>query len=168
MRTLPEDTMPALEAELVDGDAWRLAEEHPSKLALLVFYCGADCPICRKWLGALERLLPRFVEHGVSVIALSCDKRPDAERAKRVWKLANLRVGFGIEPEDARKAGLYISEANGISHTEPGILAVKPEEGTLYAAWVQSSPHGRPRFADVLSAVENMLARGLPRPAGGA
>ena len=168
MRTLPEDTMPALEAELVDGSAWRLAEEHPSKLALLVFYCGAHCPICRKWLGALERLVPRFVEHGVSVIALSCDKREGAERACRAWKLSNLRVGFGIEPDDARKAGLYLSEAGGTFHCEPGVLAVKPEDGTLYAAWVQSGPHGRPRFADILSAVENMLARGLPKPAGGA
>src|SRR3970282_2866707 len=106
MKTLPEDTMPALEAELVDGGAWRLAEEHPARLALLVFYCGVHCPICRKWLVALERLLPRFVEHGVSVIALSCDKQEGAERAKRAWKLAELRIGFGIEPDDARKAGL--------------------------------------------------------------
>jgi peroxiredoxin len=168
MRTLPEDTMPAIEAELVDGGTWRLAEEHPSKLALLVFYCGVDCPICRKWITALERLLPRFVEHGVSVIALSCDRREGAERAKRAWKLAGLRVGFGIASDDARKAGLYLSEKDGVFHTEPGILAVKPGDGTLYAAWVQSGPHGRPRFADVLSAVESMLAHGLPRPPGGA
>ena len=75
MRTVPEDTMPGFEAGLVGGRAWRLAEEHPSKLALLAFYRGVHCPICRRWLGELERLVPRFTEHGVSVIALSCDTR---------------------------------------------------------------------------------------------
>jgi hypothetical protein len=45
---------------------------------------------------------------------------------------------------------------------------VKPEDGTLYAAWVQSSAHARPHFAEVLSAVESMLAKDLPRPPGGA
>ena len=168
MRTVPEDTMPAIEAHLVGGGEWRLAEEHPAKLALLVFYCGRHCPICRRWLGRLERLVPRFTEHGVSVIALSCDAREDAERAKREWKLQELRVGYGVEPEDARKAGLYLTEVKGRLLTEPGIIAVKPEDGTLYAAWAQSQPHARPDFADVLSAVEGLLARGLPPPRGAA
>src|SRR5437016_5404484 len=91
MRTVPDDTMPAFEAGLVGGRSWRLAEEHPSKLALLVFYHGLHCPICRKWLGTLERAVPRFTGHGVSVIALSCDTRERAERAKSEWKLAQLR-----------------------------------------------------------------------------
>ncbi len=169
MRTVPEDTMPGFEAGLVGGRAWRLAEEHPAKLALLAFYRGVHCPICRRWLGELERLVPRFTEHGVSVIALSCDTRERAERAKREWRLDELRIGYGVNPDDARKAGLYLTE--GADHhlsTEPAILAVKPEDGTLYAAWVQSSPHARPQFAKVLSAVENMLAKDLPRPPGGA
>jgi len=71
-------------------------------------------------------------------------------------------------PEDARKAGVYLSEKEEHLFTEPAILAVKPEDGTLYAAWVQSSAHARPHFAEVLSAVESMLAKDLPRPQGGA
>ncbi|TMH85637.1 MAG: redoxin domain-containing protein [Betaproteobacteria bacterium] len=169
MRTVPEDTMPGFEAGLVGGRAWRLAEEHPSKLALLAFYRGVHCPICRHWLGELERLVPRFTEHGVSVIALSCDTRERAERAKREWRLEQLRIGYGVNPDDARKAGLYLTEeADHHLYTEPAILAVKPEDGTLYASWVQSSPHARPHFAEVLSAVESMLATDLPRPPGGA
>src|SRR5438046_699535 len=88
MRTVPDDTMPAFEAGLVGGRSWRLAEEHPSKLALLVFYHGLHCPICRKWLGTLERAVPRFNQHGVSVIALSCDTSERAERAKSEWNAA--------------------------------------------------------------------------------
>lgn len=160
--------MPAIEARLAGGGEWRLAEEHPAKLALLVFYCGRHCPICRRWLGQLERLAPRFGEHGVGVIALSCDGREDAERAKRDWKLEALRVGYGVDPEDARKAGLFLTEDKGRLRCEPGIFAVKPEDGTLYAAWTQTQPHARPHFADVLSAIEGMLAHGLPPPRGAA
>jgi peroxiredoxin len=166
MRTLPDDTMPAIEAHLAGGGEWRLAEEHPAKLALLVFYCGRHCPICRRWLGKLERLALRFGELGVGVIALSCDEREDAERAKREWKLEALRVGYGMDPEDARKAGIYLTEENGRLRCEPAILAVKPEDGALYASWVQTQPHARPHFSEVLSAVESMLARGLPPPRG--
>ncbi|HXZ53780.1 MAG TPA: redoxin domain-containing protein, partial [Burkholderiales bacterium] len=92
MRTLPDDTMPAIDAQLAGGGGWHIADEQPQMLALLVFYRGLQCPICRKWLRDLERLLPEFERRGVSVIALSTDTRARAERAKRDWGLAGLRV----------------------------------------------------------------------------
>ena len=55
-----------------------------------------------------------------------------------------------------------------VLRVEPAILVVKPEEGTLYAAWVQSQQHARPHFSEVLAAVESMLAHGVPRPRGAA
>jgi len=63
------------------GGRWALAREKAEKLALLVFYRGVFCPVCRTWLADLERLLPEFEKRGVSVIALSCDKKDAAERA---------------------------------------------------------------------------------------
>ena len=172
MRTNPDDTMPALEAELAGGGTWRLADEHPAKLSLLVFYRGLHCPICRVWLGELDRLVPEFTARGVSAIALSCDARERGERAKDQWGLENLRVGYGIEPEDARKAGLYTSEGRGKDEpqlfTEPAVLLVKPGDGTLYAAWVQSQPRARPHFEEVLAAADKLIERGLPAPRGSA
>ncbi len=172
MRTNPDDTMPAIEAELAGGGTWRLADEHPAKLSLLVFYRGLHCPICRVWLGELDRLVPEFTARGVSAIALSCDSRERGERAKEQWELERLRVGYGVEPEDARKAGLYISEGRGKDEpqlfTEPAVLLVKPGDGTLYAAWVQSQPRARPRFEDILDTADTLIARGLPAPRGSA
>jgi len=176
MRTLPDDTMPAIDAELAGGGNWHIAQEQPENLSLLVFYCGLQCPICRKWLGELERLLPQFERLGVSAIALSTDTRERAERTKREWDLTNLRIGYGVEPEDARKAGVYLSEGGGTTpsgfeemtlYTEPAVLAVKPD-GTLYMAWTQSGPHARPHMGEVLSAIEGALAHGLPPPRGSA
>lgn len=177
MRVIPNDTMPAIDARLVGGGRWALAREKPERLALLAFYRGIFCPVCRVWVGELDRLVPEFERHGVSVIALTCDRKDAAERAVAAWGLANLRVGYALDPEDARKAGLYISEGRAVSSgsserepmlfTEPAILLVRPE-GELYAAWIQSTPYARPHLADVLAAVEKFVAQNLPDPRGSA
>jgi peroxiredoxin len=177
MKVIPGDTMPAIDARLVGGGRWALAREKPEKLALLAFYRGIFCPICRNWLADLDRLAPEFEKRGVSVIALSCDRREGAERAVAEWNLRQLRVGYALDPEDARKAGLYISEGRGINpdtgqkepmlFTEPALLLVRPE-GELYAAWIQSTPYARPHLAEILAAVDNFVAKNLPEPRGSA
>jgi len=57
MRTVPK-TRCRVRGRLVGGRAWRLRKS-TVELALLAFYraCTADR---RRWLGELERLVPRF------------------------------------------------------------------------------------------------------------
>jgi len=177
MRVIPGDTMPAIDARLAGGGRWALAREKPERLALLAFYRGAFCPICRVWVADLDRLVPEFEKRGVSVIALSCDRRDGAAKAVKDWGLRNLRVGYKLEVEDARRAGLYVSEGRGLNPSsglkepmlfaEPALLLVKPE-GELYAAWVQSTPYARVHLAEVLTAVDNFVSKGLPEPRGSA
>jgi len=178
MRVIPGDTLPAIDAQLAGGGgSWALSREKPEKLALLAFYRGAFCPICRVWLGDLDRLVPEFEKRGVSVIALSCDAKEPAEKSVADWGLKNLRVGYELEVEAARKAGLYISEGRGLNpgsglkepmlFAEPALLLVKPG-GELYAAWIQSVPYARVHIAEILTAVDNFLARNLAKPRGSA
>ena len=177
MRVIPGDTMPAIEARLPGGDRWALANEKPEKLALLAFYRGVFCPICRVWLGDLDRLVPEFEKRGVSVIALSCDKEDGAATALKDWGLKQLRVGYALDVEDARRAGLYVSEGRGVNpatgqtepmlFAEPALLLVRPE-GELYAAWIQSTPYARVHIAEVLTAVDNFVSKNLPEPRGSA
>jgi len=169
--------MPALDARIAGGGRWALAGEKPGRLAMLAFYRGSFCPICRTWLNDLDKLVPEFEKRGVSVIALSCDAKEAAEKSVADWGLKKLRVGFGMNAEDARKAGLYISEGRGINpgsgeketrlFAEPAILLVRPG-GELYAAWIQSVPYARVHVAEVLAAVDNFIARDLPAPRGSA
>ena len=181
MRVIPGDTMPAIDARLVGGGTaggkWALAREKPEKLSLLAFYRGIFCPICRVWLSDLDRLVPEFEKRGVSVIALSCDKKEGAEKAAAEWGLKNVRIGYKLDVEDARRAGLYISEGRGLNpgtglkepmlFAEPALLLVKPE-GELYAAWIQSTPFARVHIAEILTAVDNFVAKNLPEPRGSA
>lgn len=177
MRVIPGDTMPAIDARLVGGEGWALASEKPEKLALLAFYRGVFCPICRTWLSDLDRLVPEFEKRGASVIALSCDTQEGAEKAVQDWGLKRLRVGYKLDVEDARRAGLYISEGRGVNpatgqkepmlFAEPALLLVRPE-GELYAAWIQSTPYARVHIGEILTAVDNFTAKNLPEPRGSA
>ena len=182
MRVIPGDTMPGIDARLVrrdpDGSGrWALAQEKAEKLCLLAFYRGVFCPICRVWVADLDRLVPEFETRGVSVIALSCDKKEAATKSIADWGLKKLRVGCELDVEHARKAGLYISEGRGINpgsgqkepmlFAEPALLLVLPE-GELYAAWIQSTPYARVHIAEILTAVDNFVSRNLPPPRGSA
>lgn len=173
--------MPAIDARLVKGrnghGRWSLATERPEKLALVAFYRGVFCPVCRVWLADLDRLVPEFEKRGVSAIALSCDKKDAAEKAVSEWGIKALRVGYRLSIEDARKAGLYISEGRGVNPAtgqkeprlfcEPALMLVRPG-GELYAAWIQSTPYARVHLAEVLTAVDNFVGRGIPEPRGSA
>ncbi len=177
MRVIPGDTMPAIDARLAGGGRWALAQEKPEKLSLLAFYRGIFCPICANWVADLDRLVPEFQKRGTSVIALSCDPKEGAEKAVKDWRLKNLRVGYKLDVEDARRAGLYISEGRGLNpgsglkepmlFAEPALLLVLPE-GELYAAWIQSTPYARVHIAEILTAVDNFVSKNLPPPRGSA
>jgi peroxiredoxin len=176
MRVVPGKPLPALEARTIDGARWTLAGEKAEKLVLLAFYRGAFCPICRVWLGDLERLVPEFEKRGVTTIALTCDPLDSAKKSAADWGLKRLRVGAELDVEAARAAGLYISAGRGANpqgiveprlFAEPGLMLAKPG-GELYAAWVQSTPYARVHVAEILTAVDNLLGKNLPPARGSA
>jgi len=181
MRVIPGKTLPAIDARLVvkggGSTRWAVADEKPEKLALLAFYRGVFCPICRVWMTDLDRLVPQFEKRGVSVIALSCDTKDRAEKAVKDWGLKNLRVGYRLDEEQLRQAGLFISRGRGLNpnsgqkepllFAEPALLLVRPN-GELYAAWIQSTLYARVHIAEILTAVDNFVAKGIPEPRGSA
>jgi peroxiredoxin len=169
-----DQPLPKLTATLAEGGAWRLAEEAPKHFTLLCFYRGLHCPICRTYLGELARLEPDFTKRGTGLIALSAEPAERVAAAKREWGIAALRMAGGVSIEDARAIGLYVSRGRGANaygvaepefFIEPALVLARPD-GKLYAAWVQSAPYARPHPAEILVAVDNFLARELPRPRG--
>ena len=76
----------------------------------------------------------------------------------------NLSIATG------RAWGLYVSTGRGDTSigieepalfTEPGLFLVRPD-GTLYWAAVQTMPFARPGFADVLKALDFVIAKDYP------
>jgi peroxiredoxin len=167
---IPRQRVPQLVVPLVGGGRFNIASEVSERFTMIVFYRGLHCPICKTQLGDLELKLPDFAKRGVSVIALSSDAAVRAERSKQEWRLPNLRLGYGLDLQVARSWGLYVSTSLGMTSTgieepalfsEPGIFLVRPDR-TLYFSSVQTMPFARPHFADILGALDFVIAKNYP------
>lgn len=166
----PRQPVPALEVATVGGGTWRLADQEPEAFTLVVFYRGLHCPICATYLGDLNRKVEDFRERGVGIVVISSDGAERAAEAKEKWGLDKLEVGYGLGLDEAREWGLYISSSRGKTSagveepalfSEPGLYLVRPD-GTLYFGTVQTMPFARPRFADILQALDFVIKADYP------
>lgn len=167
---IPRQPVPPLSVPLVGGGRYELATESAERFILVAFYRGLHCPICRTYLGDLEAKLPEFAKRGVSVVAVSSDTSERAQRTKQEWKLTNLRLGYGLDLHVARSWGLYVSTSRGMTSagieepalfSEPGLFLIRPDR-TLYFGNVQTMPFARPHFADILGAIDFVVAKDYP------
>ncbi len=165
---IPTPTAPApdLDVALVGGGQFRLADQRPAAFTLVVFYRGVHCPICRSYLGELNRTVDDFAAIGVtSVVAVSGDDADKAQQSVTDWELDRLRVGYGQSVESMRAWGLFLSK--GIKDPEPhlfgepGVFLIRPD-ATVYMAAVNSMPAARPRIADVLEAATFFTENNYP------
>ena len=167
---MPRQPVPALEVATVGGGTWKLADQQPATFTMVVVYRGLHCPICSRYLGDLERKLEKFREKGVEVVVISSDDAERAAAARAAWKLDHLTVGYGLDLDVARAWGLYISTSRGKTSAgveepalfaEPGLFLVRPD-GTLYFGSVQTMPFARPQFAEILQALDFVIANDYP------
>ena len=167
---MPRTQAPDLNVATVGGGSWKLADSHPQNFTLVVFYRGLHCPICRKQLTDLQDKLAEFDKRGVTVIAVSSDDGVRAARTAEDWKLDKLTLGYGLSLENARQWGLYVSAGRGKTSigieepalfSEPGLFLIKPDN-TVYFASVQTMPFARPQFAEILGAIDFVLAKDYP------
>lgn len=165
MSIKPRTKVPALSLPTVGGGRFDLAAQHPQSFTMLVFYRGLHCPICKTYLRDLDRRLDDFAKRGVVVAAVSTDTRERAEQSKRDWGIERLTQAYGLDIDEARQWGLYISAAikpeESPLFAEPGLFLIRPDT-TLYAASIQSMPFARPSFADVLAAVDFVTQKNYP------
>jgi len=167
---MPRQKVPALEVATVGGDVWRLAEQTPEHFTMLVFYRGLHCPQCKGYLKDLDNKAAEFAAKGVDILAVSSDGAARAGQTKTDWRLDNLTIGYGLDLDMARQWGLYISAGIGKTSigieepalfSEPGLFLVRPD-GMLYFGSVQTMPFARPKFADLLLALDFVIARDYP------
>ncbi len=169
-KLMPRRPVPPLSVRTLSGSTWTLSERRPQRFSLVVFYRGLHCPICRTYIGELDRLLPEFQARGVEVLALSSDGEERARQARADWELRNLDLGYGLDLAVARQWGLYISSSRGKTSagideperfSEPGVFLIRPD-GTLYWAAVQTMPFARPHFRDMVTALDFIIKMDYP------
>ncbi len=167
---MPRQKVPALAVETLDHGRFDLATERPERGTVISFYRGLHCPICATYLKDLEKRVPDFAERGYGVIAVSSDDEDRARRFADKIGASQLRIGHGLALASAREWGLYISTGRGMTSAgveepalfpEPGLFVVNPDT-TLYAGSVQTMPFARPSFAELLGALDFVIARDYP------
>lgn len=165
-RPLPRQPVPGLALDTLEGERWTLAERKPGRFLLMAFYRGLHCPVCKGWLGELAKLQDELARREVESIAVSCDERGRAQRARDEWGLGKLPIGYGLSIDAAREWGLFISSGRGKTSVgieepplfaEPGVFLVRPG-GELYASVVSSMPH----FREILQAVDFIVSKDYP------
>ncbi|WP_075217999.1 redoxin domain-containing protein [Mongoliimonas terrestris] len=167
-RLMPQAPVPPLRVGTVGGPCWRLCDQKPKNFTLVVFYRGLHCDACRVQLQELEANIRAFRERGVRVIAVSADSRDRAERTAEAWGIEELTLCWGLTTDQARAWGLYLSEGRGRTadgldepafFVEPALFLVRPDN-TLYASILQTLPFARPHAADILAALDAIIASG--------
>lgn len=167
---MPRTPVPALNVSLTTGGRFVLGAKPGERFDLIVFYRGLHCPICAKYLMELERLTPEFNKRGAQVLAVSSDNQERAVAMAEKVHATALAFGYGLTLHSARQWGLYISASRGKTSigleepalfSEPGVFLVRPD-GTLYYGAVQTMPFARPQFADLLGAIDFVIANDYP------
>ncbi|MBR9973647.1 peroxiredoxin-like family protein [Magnetospirillum sulfuroxidans] len=167
---MPRHRVPALSVPTIAHGLFDLAAAESGRFTMVVFYRGLHCPICLRYLAELERLLPEFDHRGVAVIAVSTDSAERAAETVVRVKAQALRIGYGLPLSMAREWGLYLSAARGKTSigieepalfSEPGLFLVRPD-GSLYYGATQTMPFARPSFAELLTALDFVIANDYP------
>ncbi len=169
-KLMPRKLVPDLKAKTLSGSTWDIRDAHPEHFTMVVFYRGLHCPICKTYMGELNKLAGDFANRGIDVAAISSDTLARARQTQEEWGLADLDLGCGLDLGNARNWGLYISSGRGKSSlgieepaqfSEPGVFLVRPD-GTLYWASVQSMPFARPHFREILGALDFVIKNDYP------
>lgn len=161
----PQSIVPPLSVKTVADAKWNLQEQSPKNFTFVFFYRGHHCPICRKYLGSIDRKMDELASLGINTIAISSDSEERASRSKEEWKIDKLPIGYGLAIETARSWGLFVSKAIKPSEpeifSEPGLFVVRPG-GELYAASIQTMPFTRPSIDELISGFGYIISNGYP------
>ena len=170
MTIQPGHTVPRTSLPLVGGGQFDSHDTGGSAFSLLVVYRGYHCPKCRDQLQEIVAKLDDFAKIGVHVVAASSDPQDRAEMAVKEWELGPLPVAYGLDEATARDWGLFISTSRGKTSmgveetntfSEPGLFLIR-EDGTLYAAWIQTVPFARPKADELVSMVKFVREKDYP------
>lgn len=127
------------------------SEGHDWKL--VVIYRGAHCPICTRYLGEINELMPELSKLGIDVVAASAD--PEDRANEQIQKVNPLfPVGYDLSVAQMQKLSLYMSGPRpGTSvdrpFAEPGLFVVN-EKGEVQIMDTSNVPFARPDLKSLM------------------
>lgn len=160
---LPGQGFPSLSWPTAGGGTLDLSKE--TGWRILVVYRGRHCPLCRRYIDELQRLLSDYQQSGIFVAALSADphERAEAQVAEHGWAFP---VGYDLVPDEMRQLGLFVSEPRSPEETdrpfaEPGLFVLNPA-GELQIVDVSNAPFARPDLRVLLQGLKFVAQNNYP------
>ena len=154
----PAITVPRLgggEIALAAMEGWRL----------LVVYRGKHCPLCKPYLGTLDKLIEEFAAANVAVVAISADpeEKAQADHAEFGWRFP---LGYGLTVAQMQSLGLYVSNPRSPQETdrpfsEPGLFLINPA-GQVQLIDISNAPFARPDLAGIARGAKRIQEMNYP------
>ena len=136
-------------------DAWQL----------IVVYRGRHCPMCKRFLGALNGRFDEIAGRNIEIVAISADPsdRAEADIQEFGWRFS---VGFDMSLDDMRALGTYISEPTSPQETdrpfsEPALFLLTPQ-GIAQIIEIVNSPFLQPDLAVLVNGIRFIQDRDHP------
>jgi peroxiredoxin len=121
---------------------------------MVVVYRGVHCPLCTRYLNALEGHIASLAGIGVDVAAVSADSKEQLEA--HVEKLnASFPLYYGLTLDQMAGLGLYISNPRSEKETdhpfpEPGLCVINAQ-GNIQVVDISNGPFARPDLESLVS-----------------
>lgn len=149
------DMFPAITLPTLGSDSVTLGQpQNGADWQLVVIYRGKHCPLCTRYLNALETYKAQFLALGVDIVAASADSQ--AQLAAHMPQLSvSYPIGYGLSIEQMQALGLYISHPRSEQETdhpfaEPGLFVIN-EKGQVQVVDISNGPFARPELEVLLS-----------------
>ena len=146
---------PKLSVSDLSGNLIHLAKANePHEWRMVVVYRGLHCPLCTKYLNALEGYRETLSDMGIDIVAVSADSKAQLAAHKERLQVS-FPLGYGLSVEDMQALGLYISTPRSEQETdhtfaEPGLFIINGQ-GTLQAVDISNNPFMRPDLEQLVT-----------------
>jgi peroxiredoxin len=149
---------PKTEVTLLNGDQINIATpENGADWKLIVVYRGKHCPLCTKYLNALESHIDDLKAIGLDTIAVSADNKAQLEEHKEKLDVS-FPLAYGLTQQQMQELGLYISIPRSEKETnhnfaEPGLFVIN-QDGNIQVVDISNNPFVRPDINELVSGLQ--------------
>lgn len=132
---------------------------------MVVVYRGRHCPLCTKFLNALETYQQRLAAIGIDVAVVSADSKAQLREHKRRLEIS-YPIYYGLSLEQMAQLGLYVSHPRSEQETdhpfaEPGLFIINAE-GNVQVVDISNNPFVRPELETLVSGLEWIRSNSYP------
>jgi peroxiredoxin len=149
---------PDISATLHSGESVSLANRREGcDWKMVVVYRGKHCPICTKFLNALEEYKARLLELGVDFVAVSADSKDQLDTHLDDLSIT-FPIAYGLSEQDMKTLGVYISQPRSEKETdhnfaEPALFVLN-KDNKVQIVDVANAPFVRPDLEQLVSGLE--------------